>query len=124
MDKKSAIELLNYIVESITLINERFQEINSSEDFLHDNKGLEKLDSISMRLQTIGEAVKNIYKRDPDILLSVQDKSYWSEIIRLREIISHHYIDIDSEIVYDICKDDIHKLKSIVASILNKKTTS
>jgi len=124
MDKKSAIELLNYIVESITLINERFQEINSSEDFLQDNKGLEKLDSISMRLQTIGEAVKNIYKRDPDILLSVQDKSYWSEIIRLREIISHHYINIDSEIVYDICKDDIHKLKSIVASILNKKTTS
>jgi uncharacterized protein with HEPN domain len=58
MDKKSAIELLNYIVESITLINERFQEINSSEDFLYDNKGLEKLDSISMRLQTIGEAVK------------------------------------------------------------------
>jgi uncharacterized protein with HEPN domain len=120
MDKKSSIELLNYILESISLINDRFQDINCSDDFLCDKKGLEKLDSISMRLQTIGESLKNILKREPEILLSQKEKSYWSQIVRLREIISHHYIDIDSEIVFEICNDEIKELEINIKEIIKE----
>ena len=117
MDKKSSQELIAFILLSIELIEERFKSIIKRDDFIEDNDGLEKLDAISMRLQSIGEAIKNILKRDEDTLLKVADKSYWSNIVKFREIISHHYIDIDSEIVFDICDEDIKELKEIVLKI-------
>lgn len=118
MDKKSVFELLEYIVFSISLIEERFLKIKTSDDFINDNKGLEKLDAISMRLQSIGEAIKNILKLNETILLQHADKSYWSEIVRFRDILSHHYIDIDSEIVYDICNEELPELKSKISKII------
>lgn len=109
-------ELLEYILSSITLIEKRFAVIKFSADFLKDDDGLEKLDSISMRLQTIGEAVKNILKTDPKALKG--DSEYWSNIVKLREIISHHYIDINAEIIYDICNDELSELKAKIMTAL------
>ena len=117
MDKKSSQELIAFILLSIELIEERFKSIIKRDDFIEDNDGLEKLDAISMRLQSIGEAIKNILKRDEDTLLKVADKSYWSNIVKFREIISHHYIDIDSEIVFDICDEDMKELKEIILKL-------
>ena len=117
MDKKNTIELIAFILLSIELIEQRFQTITSSDDFLDDTNGLEKLDSISMRLQSIGEAIKNILKRDPESLTSFAEKSFWSDIVRFREIISHHYINIDSEIVFDICNEDLKELKEIILKV-------
>lgn len=57
MDKKNTEELLEYVLLGINLIEKRFKSINSSDDFLSNEAGIEKLDSISMRLQTIGEAI-------------------------------------------------------------------
>ncbi len=48
------LSTLEDIVFSIELIISRFETIKSSDDFL-DGDGLEKLDSISMRLVAIGE---------------------------------------------------------------------
>ncbi|WP_457595752.1 HepT-like ribonuclease domain-containing protein [Hydrogenimonas sp.] len=56
-------------------------------------------------------------KRDEELLLSVAPKSYWSEIIRMREIISHHYVDIDAEIVYEICREELGDLRRKIDSI-------
>lgn len=112
MDKKNTKELLEYILQSIELIQKRFLAIRESDDFMKDDEGLEKLDSISMRLQSIGEALKNIYKTDPQVLESIAPKNYWSEIIKFREVISHHYIDIDSEVVFEICHDELSDLEA------------
>jgi uncharacterized protein with HEPN domain len=68
MDKKNSYELISYIKYSIYLIEERVGSISTSSDFLSDNIGVEKLDSISMRLQSIGEAIKNILKNDSTLL--------------------------------------------------------
>ena len=117
MDKKNSAELISFIVLSIELIEERFKSISQSDDFIDDSMGLEKLDAISMRLQSIGEAIKNILKRDSELLIGFADKGYWSDIVKFREVISHHYIDIDSEVVFDICREDIKELKSIVLKV-------
>jgi uncharacterized protein with HEPN domain len=119
MDKKSSNELIEYILLSIELIQERFAPIDIRDDFIDDHAGLEKLDAISMRLQSIGEAIKNLLKRDADILLDQKEKDYWRDIVKLREIISHHYIDVDAEIVFDICTDDLPDLKETIQKILN-----
>jgi len=121
MDKKSSEELIDYILLSIDLIEERFSCIETGDDFLDTRTGLEKLDAISMRLQSIGEAIKNILKREPEVLLREKSSNYWSDIVKFREVISHHYIDIDAEIVFEICKDELPELKSAIKNINPKQ---
>ena len=48
MDKSSTLELLDFVLESIRLIERRFTNIQSGDDFLADDDGLDKLDAISM----------------------------------------------------------------------------
>lgn len=34
----------------------------------------------------------------------------WNKIARFRDLVSHHYEQVDYEIVYDICKNHLPKL--------------
>ena len=117
MDKANIGELLKFILESMVLIKRRFEGIDSSDDFLEDDEGIDRLDAISMRLQSIGEAVKNIDKREKAFLLQVADKNYWSKIIKTREILTHHYIAIDSETIYEICHDKLDELEEHIVKL-------
>lgn len=117
MDKATTAELLDFILESLRLIKRRFNGVASSDDFLDNDEGLDKLDAISMRLQSIGEALKNLDKRQKELLLQVADKEYWSKIIRTREILTHHYIDIDAETIYMICDEKLEDLEQKVLKL-------
>jgi len=119
MDKSTNLELLKFIMQSIALVKRRFQGILDSDDFMATDNGLDKLDAISMRLQAIGEAIKNIDKRDREFLLQVADKLYWSKIIKTREILTHHYIEIDSETIFDICKNKINELEGNIQKLMD-----
>ncbi|MBU1053714.1 MAG: DUF86 domain-containing protein [Proteobacteria bacterium] len=107
------------IFEAILLIECRFAEVSKAEDFVLSPHGVIILDSIAMRLQVIGELVKKIEKSDRS-LLDKYSNIKWDLIIRLRDIISHHYAVIDHEIIYDICKNHIPPLKASVLKILEK----
>jgi uncharacterized protein with HEPN domain len=120
MDKVNNQELLKFILSSIEMIKKRFVGIASSDDFLCSEEGMTNLDAISMRLQSIGEALKNIDKRDREFLLEVADKTYWSNIIKTREIITHHYIDIDSETIFMICDEKLEDLENKISVLMNK----
>ena len=111
MNKKTTLELLDFILESIEVIKKRMQGIESDDDFLSNDDNLTKLDSILMRLQAMGEAIKNLDKRERNFLLLVADEAYWSDIIRFRDFISHHYTDILANDVYDVCTKELDILK-------------
>jgi len=119
MDKTEIEVLLEFILESINLIKKRFTKIKNIDDFLTE-EGLLILDAISMRLQAIGEAIKNIDKKDKNFLLKAGNKDYWSKIIKTREIISHHYINLDAEIVYMICNEKLDELKEKIEFLKGK----
>jgi len=114
MDKSTTLELLDFVLESIRLIHRRFETIESGDDFLENDDGLDRLDAISMRIQSIGEALKNLYKREEALLLQVEDKNYWSTIIKARDFISHHYVDLDAETIFDICSEELDTLEENV----------
>lgn len=117
MDNTTVKELCDFILESIRLIRKRFQNIHTSDDFLKDDPGLDMLDAISMRLQAIGEALKNLDKRERKLLLKIAPKEYWSQIIKTRDFISHHYVDIDSETVYEICTSELDELEAKIIQL-------
>lgn len=111
-------ENLRIIIESIELIENRFGRIDSANDFVSNANGILILDAVSMRLQIIGELLKKIDKID-STLFNKYPEVEWEKIMRLRDIISHHYEMIDHEIIYDICRNHIPKLKSAVQKIVD-----
>ena len=117
MNNTTAKELCDFVLESIRLIRKRFENIHTSDDFLKDDWGLDMLDAISMRLQAIGEALKNLDKRERKYLLQIAPKEYWSQIIKTRDFISHHYVDIDSETVYEICTSELDELEANIIQL-------
>ena len=44
----------------------------------------------------------------------------WKKIMKLRDIISHHYDIIDHEIIFDICSNHIPQLKVTVQKIIEE----
>ncbi len=69
MYKKEALSVITFIIKSISIIKRRFANIKFPDDFYANDKNLDLFDAICMRLQTIGEALKNINKMDSSLLL-------------------------------------------------------
>lgn len=117
MYNEMLVEKLNFILESIGLIEERFMKISVPDDLVLSPNGVMILDSISMRLQVIGEQVKGIDKLEQQ-LFTRYPQVHWQNIMRLRDLISHHYQDIDHEMIFSICSNDLPALKSTLVKIL------
>ena len=113
MSKDEIIDILDLIIESIHLVQERFSRIRVPDDFVLAREGVTLLDAISMRLQVIGESVKRIEKTDLSLLQRYADIE-WDKIARFRDLVSHHYEHVDHEIVYDICETHIPKLREVI----------
>ena len=116
MPEDEIVDYLNLTLDSIELIETRMLGIHSSNDFVQSMNGMTLLDAISMRLQVIGESVRKIQKLAPSIFEQYSEID-WDKIARFRDFVSHHYDQIDHEIVYDICKIHIPKLKETVRKI-------
>jgi len=117
-NKALILSTLEDIQYSLKLIQNRVKDINSSDDFLANESGLEKLDSISMRLVAIGEGFKNIDKLSNNTLLQNYPQIPWKEVKGIRDILSHHYFDMDAEIIYNVSKNEIQKLMDIVNKLI------
>jgi uncharacterized protein with HEPN domain len=114
---------LQDIISSIELIEKRFRVITGADDFVLNEGGMLILDSICMRLQLVGELVKKIQKIDPDVFEKYPGIE-WQNIMKLRDIISHHYERVDHEIIYDICMNHLANLKNAVQLIYKCQTGS
>lgn len=68
MYKELLIDKFLDVVECIDIIESRFIEIKNPEDFVESANGVEKLDSIAMRLQVIGEIIGKINKTESQLL--------------------------------------------------------
>ena len=113
------LSMLEDLQFSIELILKRFAKIETSDDFLSDEEGLEKLDSISMRLVAIGEGFKSIDKLTQKKLLAQYDTIDWKGVKGIRDILSHHYFDLDAEIIFNICDRYLNELLNVTQQMRN-----
>ena len=117
-DKELAEEILQQIYHATELILKRFESIETVSDFVNTPEGMEKLDSICMQLIVIGEGLKNFDKVTNNSILCQYPQIEWKKVKGLRDIITHHYIDINAEAIYEICENKIPLLKKILKIIL------
>jgi len=117
-DKELVISILKNILWSLEQITKRSQSIQSGKDFLKDDLGIEKLDSICMQLINTGEALKEIDKLTEGDLLSNYLDIDWKKAKGMRDIITHHYFDIDAETVFAVCKERIPEMQKVIQKIV------
>jgi len=116
------LELFLQIDEAIRRIERRFVGINTSDDFVHDDDGLDRLDGICMMLIAISENIKRIDKIAGQDLFAQFPEIDWSGIKGIRNILAHDYFNIDAEEIYKICSSDLPILKRSLENI--RKQTS
>lgn len=111
-------EILRQILWSTQTISKRFGPITSPEDFTASEAGLEKLDAICMQLIAVGESVKHLDDVTEGALLRHYPEIEWKRVKGMRDVLSHHYFDIDAEVVYVTCATQVKQLGTVVQLML------
>ena len=120
MCKSQIIEsLLKKISQTVERILANSETITSPSFYLLTPSGMERLESTCMLLIAIGEGVKGVDKLTDKKLLSFYPEMDWKGVMGMRDIIAHHYLDLDAEIVYDVIKHDLPKLKDVLQQIID-----
>lgn len=119
------IEILNQINIATARITRRFSGVETPDEFLDTDEGLDRLDSICMMLIAIGESLKKLDRITSSELLSQYPTVDWKGAKGIRDVISHHYFDLNAEAVFNICQERIpgliEAIKSIKADLEKKK---
>lgn len=75
-----------------------------------------------MRLIAVGEGFKNIDKLSNATLLPNYPNIPWKQVKGIRDILSHHYFDLDAETIFNICNKDLKELLTTTKKIIEDTT--
>jgi len=113
-------EILTQINDAIETIKFRFEPVDNIDYFLDTPAGQEKLDSLCMLFIAIGESLKNIDKLTEKQLLQKYDNIDWKAIKGMRDVLSHHYFDMNAEAVYNVCTDELDDLHTTILQMIKE----
>lgn len=117
-DRAILLGLFRKILWSVEQIGKRIEPFRSGNDFLKSDTGLEKLDSICMQLVAIGETLKQRDKITGGELWQRYPEVDWKSAKGMKDIITHHYFDIDAEAVFNTCVIHIPILRKTVEKMI------
>ena len=89
-----------------------FVENISYEEF---TENLEKVYAVAKAFENIGEAVKNI----PKELTNEYPSIPWSEIAKMRDVLTHHYFGVDDKVLWDTLDEDFDEFEKVINEIKN-----
>ena len=107
---KLLIPILEKIEQSVERILQKSESIDSYQFYYLTPAGTERLESTCMLLIAIGESIKGIDKITNKELLPLYPEIDWKGVMGIRDIIAHHYFDLDAEIDYDVVKNDLPEM--------------
>lgn len=119
-DRELAINSLQQVKTLVDTIEERTADIYDVDGFLCSPSGMVMLDAVCMNLIAVGEAVKNLDKVTDGELLPQYPQVQWNGIMRMRDKIAHHYLEVDAEVVLLTVKEDIPQVKLIVEKMISE----
>lgn len=117
-DKDIALDILHRVYTSIEHIEERSQPYSCGDDFLMSSTGVAILDSICMQFIAIGESLKGLDKVTKGKLLSTCPEIDWKNVKGLRDIIAHHYFEVDADQVWWIIENELQPLKMAICEMI------
>ena len=111
-------EIFTQIDTAIATIKLRFEPVENIDYFLDTPAGQEKLDSLCMLFIAIGESLKKVDKLTDKQLLIQYDTIDWKSIKGMRDVLSHHYFDMNAEAIYNVCNEELDDLHLVIKEIL------
>lgn len=118
MSNAEIYDILQTIAEMADIATERALELKHKDQFVDDSHGQLIFDAICMNLIVIGEKLKKLDNKTAGQYLANYPDIAWSEVIRMRDIIAHHYTNIKNEIIFDSVKKDIPLLRETIATMM------
>ena len=101
------IDLLQQIKQAITDLQKWNEGISSAEDWLNSSDGMKTLAANCMLIEAIGEGFKKIDERTNEQLLLLRSDIPWREVMGMRNHIAHGYFDINTDLVFDVVRNDL-----------------
>ncbi len=77
---------------------------------------LEKVYAVVKAFENIGEAVKNI----PKEITEKHPEIPWSEIAKMRDVLTHHYFGVDDKVLWDTLDEEFDEFEDTVNKILKE----
>jgi uncharacterized protein with HEPN domain len=103
-------------LEHIDTIDTYFSNISNAEDLFIKGNGV-YYDAILMRLQALCENLKKLNTNHPSIIAAL-DYPQIDDLIKFRDLVSHHYEKLKHEIIYDICFIELPLLRVCIDKLL------
>lgn len=107
MHDTKVLHLLDKIIESVSVIQQRTETVSCVNDFLDTPMGILLLDGVCMKLIVIGESIKNLDKLTAGSLLIHYPQIPWRDVMGMRDIIVHHYFEVDADVIFNTVKENI-----------------
>ena len=116
-DKRLVLSEIGQIIETIDVVLRRTKDVQILNDFLLSESGMILLDSVCMKLIAIGESEKKLDRLTNKDLLKNYPSVDWKGVMAMRDIIVHHYFEIDAEIVFQTIHDDLPLLRDVLLQV-------
>ena len=107
-------DLLMQIRESIHNLELWNDSITDVEELLTSPEGMKTLAADCMLIEAIGEGVKRVDERTHQQLLPLRPEIPWKAVKGMRDHIAHGYFDINTDLVWDVVKNDLQPLRSAI----------
>ena len=118
--KGIALDILEDILSAINRLEDRTKDVHTTDDFLCSSSGMVLLDATCMLLIAIGESLKNLDKTTDGKLLPTYPSIPWKNVKGMRDIIAHHYFDVDASQILWIIKNEIAPLKTAIQFFIDE----
>jgi uncharacterized protein with HEPN domain len=109
---------LNYCLEHIEAIEKYCSDINDETTFIEHHQGL-TYDGTVMRLQALGELLKSISQKHPEVIRDL-NYSEIDDVIKFRDYVAHHYERLAHDIIFSIVRVNLPELKACILVLINK----
>lgn len=120
--RNKTAHLLSLIAQSLETICQRCENIKTVNDFLDSPQGMSLLDGVCMKLIAIGESVKNLDKLTNKHLLINYPQIPWREVMGMRDIIVHHYFEIDADVILKTVHENVPLLLEVIIQMKKDMT--
>ena len=117
--KDQITDKLLFVIQRFELALKRTSDVADCDDLLRTPEGVDLFDATCMRIQTIGETLKQIDTETKEKLLVYYPGIPWRKIFAMQNIISHEYLSIDPEEIFKIVKVHLPGLLLAIQQIRN-----
>ena len=111
------------IEQTVVRVIVNSEQITSYNYYYMSPAGMERLESTCMLLIAIGESIKGIDKITNKELLPQYPEVDWKGAMGIRDIIAHHYFELDAEVVFDVVKNEFPNLLQTNRRMMNDLRT-